>query len=60
MTTPDPNTPDDNRVAPQDGCPLCGERSTDRLVWRDDERVECTMCGIVYRPGSTPPVFEDE
>jgi uncharacterized Zn finger protein len=50
MTTPDP----DNLVEPQDACPLCGERRADCLVWRDDERVECTMCGTVFRPGATP------
>lgn len=41
---------DDNLVEPQDGCPLCSERSADRLVWLDDERVECQMCGSVYTP----------
>jgi hypothetical protein len=52
--------PNDKLVEPRDGCPLSGERSTDRLVWRDNERVECTMCGSVFRPGTTPPVLEDE
>jgi hypothetical protein len=36
---------DDNLVEPQDACPLCGERSADRLVWSEDGTVECTMCG---------------
>ncbi|MFG0243290.1 MAG: hypothetical protein ACF8R9_10950 [Phycisphaerales bacterium JB054] len=41
----------DNMVAPEHACPLCGERDADRLVWQDDERVECQMCGTVYAPG---------
>ena len=41
----------DNLVLPVHGCPLCGERDCDRLVWIDDDRVECTMCGSVYAPG---------
>lgn len=44
-------SPNDNLVAPEDACPLCGERDADRLVWQDDERVECQMCGTVYEPG---------
>ncbi len=44
------STPADNLVEPQDGCPLCGERRADFLVWRDDRIVECTMCGTVYVP----------
>jgi uncharacterized Zn finger protein len=39
-------------VDPKDGCPRCGERSTDRLVWKDDEHVECHTCGTVYLPGA--------
>jgi uncharacterized Zn finger protein len=46
---------DDNLVEPQDGCPLCSERDSDRLVWLDDERVECQMCGTVYSPTLAPP-----
>ena len=45
---------DSNLVDPEDACPLCGERNADRLVWRDDEQVECSMCGTVYRPGAGP------
>lgn len=41
---------DDNLVDPAHGCPLCAELRADRLVWLDDNRVECTMCGTVYRP----------
>ena len=43
---------DDSFVDPADGCPTCGERHTDRLLWQDDEQVRCTMCGTVYTPGS--------
>lgn len=32
------------------GCPNCRERDCDRLVWIDDDRVHCQVCGIVYRP----------
>ncbi|MFO0873153.1 MAG: hypothetical protein U0575_04170 [Phycisphaerales bacterium] len=42
---------DDNLVALQDACPLCGERNADRLVWIDDDRVCCSMCGTEYSPG---------
>jgi len=42
---------DDNQVAPEDACPRCGERDADRLVWQDDERVECQACGTMYEPG---------
>lgn len=31
-------------------CPACGERRTDRLVWKDD-LVHCARCGSEYRPG---------
>ena len=43
---------DDNLVAPEDACPVCSERDADRLVWIDDERVRCTMCGTEYAPGA--------
>ena len=43
-------TAKDDGVAPEDGCPLCGERDPDRLVWIDDDQVECQMCGSVYQP----------
>ncbi|MEX0718074.1 MAG: hypothetical protein WD066_15890 [Planctomycetaceae bacterium] len=34
------------------GCPLCGERRTEFLVWiqPDAEIVRCTMCGTEYDP----------
>jgi hypothetical protein len=35
------------------GCPNCGERRTDRLVWDEDEVVHCARCGANYRPGDT-------
>ena len=47
MTT----TCDDNLVRPDDACPGCGERDADRLVWLDDDRVECQGCKTVYEPG---------
>lgn len=45
------STTDENLVEPQDACPSCGERDTDRLIWLDDERVECQACGTTYEPG---------
>ena len=42
----------DNNVAPRFACPSCGEREADRLVWIDDDRVECQACGTVYEPGA--------
>jgi hypothetical protein len=50
----DPRSPD-NLVEPQDGCPVCSERRVDCLVWVDDERVACSMCGTVYTPQATEP-----
>lgn len=44
-------TDTDNLVQPGDACPTCGERDADRLVWLDDERVRCAVCGTVYTPG---------
>jgi len=32
------------------GCPSCGERTIDCLVWIDDESVECQTCKTVYKP----------
>ncbi len=33
------------------GCPRCGERRVDWLVWDDDgEQVTCQTCGQVYDP----------
>lgn len=41
----------DNHVSMRDACPTCGERDADRLVWLDDERVECQRCKTIYEPG---------
>jgi len=33
------------------GCPQCGERCLDKLVWQDDgQTVRCTTCGKQYTP----------
>jgi len=33
------------------GCPRCGERCLDKLVWQDDgETVRCATCGKLYAP----------
>jgi hypothetical protein len=39
-----------NQVEPQDGCPRCGERDADRLVWQNDDEIRCQTCGALYRP----------
>jgi len=57
MTEHGPNGPsecdDDTRVAENFGCPRCGERRFDFLVWIGEykEQVECATCGCVYTPG---------
>ena len=44
------NIPDYDMVDEADACPKCGQRDIDRLVWIDDDRVECQTCGTVYNP----------
>jgi len=36
-------------------CPHCEEKRADFLVWLDDEWVQCSSCGHMYRPGSWEP-----
>jgi hypothetical protein len=48
-TNGDPQQP--NLVGPADGCPGCGERDADSLIWTDDDTVECAACGRRYTPG---------
>ena len=43
-------------VAEGDGCPSCGERDVDRLVWHDDDtHVRCD-CGRDFVPGDETAV----
>ncbi len=44
----------DDRVPEEDGCPKCGERHPDRLMW-DEEGVSvtCLECGTTYRLGES-------
>jgi len=35
---------------PRDACPDCGNRNKDELVWDDDDRLTCTLCGREYDP----------
>lgn len=37
----------DDRVDKRFGCPKCGERRMDWLVWHDD-KIECATCGNIY------------
>jgi hypothetical protein len=39
---------DDELVPPELGCPVCGERRMDFLVWQDDEWLFCATCGIFF------------
>lgn len=51
MVAPASNDPVDAEF----GCPECGMRDADRLVWigDDGEEVQCERCGTVYAPGAT-------
>ncbi|HPF38953.1 MAG TPA: hypothetical protein PK093_09940 [Phycisphaerae bacterium] len=42
-------------VLPEHGCPGCGERDMDRLIWIDDDRVRCAVCGTLYSPLDSTP-----
>ncbi|MEX1230841.1 MAG: hypothetical protein WEB58_11420 [Planctomycetaceae bacterium] len=48
----DPPVPDN--VPSDAGCPKCGERDVDQLVWLDDESVQCSRCRTTYRPDAEP------
>ncbi|MEX1231991.1 MAG: hypothetical protein WEB58_17230 [Planctomycetaceae bacterium] len=48
----DPPVPDN--VPPDAGCPNCGERDVDNLVWVSDEMVQCSRCRTTYRPDAEP------
>jgi len=37
------------------GCPKCGERRHDWLVWDEDEVIHCQTCGHAYDPEDRPP-----
>ena len=41
---------DHEAVPPGCECPQCHESDTDRLVWIDDETVECQTCKTRYQP----------
>ena len=41
---------DRDRVDAAFGCPKCGERHVDALIWIDDETVACQTCGRQYQP----------
>ena len=45
------NETNQNLVRSEDACPLCSERDIDKLIWIDDENVECQSCSTVYQPG---------
>jgi DNA-directed RNA polymerase subunit RPC12/RpoP len=48
----EPQYEQDDLVSLENACPRCGERRTDYLIWIDDEseEVECSTCGMVYKP----------
>lgn len=37
-------------VGIEEACPTCGERECDRLVWIDDDQVQCQRCKTIYSP----------
>lgn len=42
---------DDWLAPPGYGCPSCGEREMDSLVWDEDgETITCSSCGVGYEP----------
>jgi transcription elongation factor Elf1 len=49
---PCPADPEEDLVHEMFGCPRCGERRVDYLVWleEDSEHVECQTCCYVYEP----------
>jgi transcription elongation factor Elf1 len=49
---PCPVGPQEDLVHEMFGCPRCGERRVDHLVWleEDSEHVECQTCCYVYEP----------
>jgi len=45
---------DDNLVCTRAaGCPTCGNRRKDALVWREDDTLRCERCQTVYTPTAT-------
>jgi DNA-directed RNA polymerase subunit M/transcription elongation factor TFIIS len=36
------------KVTESVACPLCGEHEADWLLWQDDQKVECQMCGTQF------------
>lgn len=44
------DTSHDNDVHSGPKCPKCGERDADHLVWIEDDRIDCQMCGTTYDP----------
>jgi hypothetical protein len=50
MSPANGNNLDHEAVPPGCGCPSCHEADMDRLVWIDDETVECQTCKTRYNP----------
>lgn len=46
---------DDDEVTDRFACPICGERNADKLVWIEDDRVQCSNCSTVYTVASDDP-----
>ena len=47
-----PVEPPEDLVEEEYGCPRCGERRVDWLIWleEDSEHVECQTCCYIYEP----------
>jgi uncharacterized Zn finger protein len=50
MTPPKEAKVDKELVDARAACPKCGQRDQDMLVWQDDGKVKCGLCGTVYEP----------
>jgi hypothetical protein len=50
MSNQEPDQVPEPTVREKDACPVCGERSMDELIWRDDEYVHCQRCEAFYMP----------
>lgn len=46
-------------VEAEDGCPSCGQRESDMLVWIDEDRVQCQSCKAIYAPAGPRDDHDD-
>ncbi len=53
--SPSENGQDHELVPPDCECPQCHESDMNRLVWVDDDTVECQTCKTRYQPAGPCP-----